>query len=90
MPRSIVVLSIMTNIKDYYTEAFPTDELGADLDYTATFDGLLITLFTRKDVYNYIGVGDSIIRERLFERLAEINGITYDDVYYQWLLDPRN
>jgi hypothetical protein len=80
----------MENIKEYYTKTFPTDELGADLDYTATFEGLLIVLFTRKDVYDYVGVSDSVIRERLFERLAEIYSIPYNDVYYQWLLDPIN
>jgi hypothetical protein len=80
----------METIKEYYTKTFPTDELGADLDHTATFEGLLIVLFTRKDVYDYFGVSDSVIRERLFERLAEIYNISYDDVYYQWLLDSIN
>jgi len=78
----------METIKEYYTRNFPSDELGEELNDTATFDTLLIILFTRKDVYKYIGVGDSIIRERIFERLAEIKGISYNDVYYQWMLDP--
>jgi hypothetical protein len=80
----------METIKAYYTKFFPIDELGADLDYTATFEGLLIVLFTRKDVYDYVGVYDSVIRGRLFERLAEIYSMSYDDVYYQWLLAPIN
>ena len=78
----------METIKEYYTRNFPSDELGEELNDTATFDMLFIILFTRKDVYEYIGVGDSIIRERIFERLSEIKGISKNDVYHQWLLDP--
>jgi hypothetical protein len=74
----------MENIKEYYTTTFPTDELGADLNETATFQGLFVVLFIKDDVYEYIGVADSLVRERLFERLAEMWGLPYDDVYNQW------
>jgi hypothetical protein len=33
-------------------------------------------------VYEYIGVGDSLIRERLFEKLAEITGHEYEDLLF--------
>jgi len=46
---------------------------------------LLNELFTSNDVYGYIGVGDSIIRERLFEKLSEILNTPYDYVYKLWL-----
>jgi len=80
----------METIKEYYTSTFPTDELGAELSDGATFDTLFTILFIREDIYDYIGVFDTVIRERLFQRLAIIKSITYDDVYYQWLLDPIN
>lgn len=74
------------NIKDFYLNAYPTDELGVELIETATFVGLLDVLHNNtKDVYDYIGVGDSIIRERVFERLAEILEMPYDYVYNLWL-----
>lgn len=74
------------NIKDFYLNAYPTDELGVELIETATFVGLLDVLHNNtKDVYDYIGVGDSIIRERVFERLAEILEMPYDYVYKLWL-----
>ena len=72
-------------IKGFYLCEYPTDELGVDINPDATFTGLLNELFTEGDVYEYIGVCDSIIRERLFERLAEELGTPYDYVYNLWL-----
>ena len=74
------------NIKEFYLNTYPTDELGVELIETATFVGLLDVLHNNtKDVYDYIGVGDSIVRERVFERLAEILEMPYDYVYNLWL-----
>jgi hypothetical protein len=75
----------MSTIKEYYVENFPTDELGLELNETPTFPGLLNKLIVGEDVYRYIGVGDSIIRERLFEKLAETLNVKYDYVYNLWL-----
>lgn len=72
-------------IKEFYLENYPTDELGVELKETPTFSGLLNQLVIGGDVYEYIGVGDSIIRERLFERLAEELETSYDYVYNLWL-----
>lgn len=76
----------MQTIKEFYTSIYPTDELGNEIDANATFNGLFKTLDTYKDVYNYIGVADSIIRERIFEKLAEIMAVDYDEIYQQWLM----
>jgi len=73
------------NIKQFYLENYPTDELGIELKDDTNFTGLLNELFTNNDVYGYIGVGDSIIRERLFEKLSEILKCSYDYVYNLWL-----
>ena len=73
------------NIKEFYLETYPTDDLGLELNETPTFPGLLNQLIVGGDVYNYIGVGDSIIRERLFEKLAESMEVSYDYVYNLWL-----
>ena len=72
-------------IREFYLENYPTDELGVEVNENGTFTGLLNVLFTEGDVYEYIGVGDSVIRERLFERLAEELGTPYDYVYNLWL-----
>ena len=72
-------------IKQFYLNNYPTDELGVELNENANFTGLLNELFTDNDVYGYIGVGDSIIRERLFEKLSEILNCSYHYVYDLWL-----
>ena len=75
----------MNTIKEYYVEKFPTDNLGLELNETPTFPGLLNQLCVNGDVYRYIGVTDSVIRERLFEKLAETLNVKYDYVYNLWL-----
>ncbi len=72
-------------IREFYLETYPTDDLGLELNPTPTFAGLLNQLIVGGDVYRYIGVGDSLIRERLFERLAEELNVKYDYVYNLWL-----
>ena len=75
----------MMNIKEYYVKEYPTDELGVELKDNATFIGLLDTLHTEGDVYEYIGVEDSMVRERLFWELTSILDRPYDYVYALWL-----
>jgi hypothetical protein len=75
------------NIKEFYLNTYPTDELGEKLNENTTFVGLLTTLYDGGDVYDYFGVGDSIIRERLFEELANQINKPYDYVYDLWMKD---
>jgi len=70
------------NIKNYYLNAYPTDELGEEINASATFDGLLKNI---TNPYSYIGVGDSIVRERLFDELSTIKGVPYSEIYNAWL-----
>lgn len=72
-------------IREFYLANYPTDELGLGINPNATFTGLLNQLFIGNDVYEYLYVYDSIIRERLFERLAEDIGVGYEYVYKLWL-----
>ena len=72
-------------IREFYVKNYPSDELGVELNETPTFAGLLNQLIVGGDVYRYIGVGDSIVRERLFERLAEELNVKYDYVYDLWI-----
>lgn len=75
----------MKNIKDYYTNKYPTDELGVEINEKATFNGLYKVLDNEGDVYHYIGVQDSLVRERLFEKLSELMGVEYNVIYKKWL-----
>lgn len=74
------------NIKKWYRKTFKDDECGEYISEDATFDGLFRVLDHYKDVYEYLGEDiDSIIRERVFIKLAEIMGVDYDYIYNQWL-----
>ena len=73
-----------TNMKTWYHSNYPTDEIWIDMDDAATFEDLFDALDHYQDVYETIGVGDSVVRERLFEALAALMGVEYDYVYDQW------
>jgi hypothetical protein len=75
----------MMTIKEFYLENYSSDELGNEIDENATFVGLLWTLQSKGDVYEFIGVVDSIIRERLFEELAKQLRVSYNTIYNLWL-----
>lgn len=66
--------------------AYPTDELGGEINESATFNGLFEIMDMRQDVYAYMGVHDSIVRERVFEKLSNIMGVDYDYIYDQWMI----
>jgi hypothetical protein len=72
-------------IKDWYTKNHPTDDMGEKLNDKVTFADLMNALNNKKEIYKIMGVGDSVIRERLFERLSQIYGVSYDDIYKKWL-----
>lgn len=74
-----------SKIKDAYTEKFPTDDFGFEIDENATFLDLFDALDHYRNVYEVIGVEDSVIRERCFSMLATIMDCDYDYIYDQWL-----
>jgi hypothetical protein len=76
---------LQRSIKEYYVNAFPTDEEGFKIEPEANFAGLNMVLNEGDDVYEYLGVSDSLVRERVFEKLSEILGVDYDVVYNMWL-----
>ena len=73
------------DIKQFYLKKYPTDELGVEINENANFTGLLNELFTSNDVYEYISVYDSLVRERLFTELSTILNCSYEYVYNLWL-----
>jgi hypothetical protein len=81
---------IMMTIKEFYLEEYPTDDLGLEIDPVGTFNGLSKVLDNYENVYEYIGVADSLIRERCFEKLSEIMNVRYNEVYNLWLKSAVN
>ena len=70
----------------WYAEAFPHDEWGcAMLNKGITFQDVFNCLQVGADFYAFIGAGDSVVRERIFDALATLMGVGYEYIYYQWL-----
>ena len=72
-------------IKEFYLENYPSDELGVEINENATFVGLLHILHTKRDVYDFLAVHDSVVRERVFQELANQLRLSYTTIYNLWL-----
>jgi len=70
------------NIRLWYMSNFPKDELGKDINPSATFSEAKNNL---SSIYEYLMVDDSVIRERVFSELSERMGLSYEEIYDQWL-----
>ena len=72
-------------IKEFYLEKYPTDVLGTELKSDINFFGLYNLLVNGDDVYQFLGVSDSLVRERVFMELANLLEQKYEYVYNLWL-----
>jgi hypothetical protein len=72
-------------IKEFYLENYPTDELGKEINENASFVGLLWMLHSKRDVYDFLAVHDSVVRERVFEELSKQLRLSYTTIYEMWL-----
>ena len=73
------------NLKEWYHNQYPTDDMwkGSD-DKKSLLD--VFTLMTEgHDFYNIIGVCDSLIREHVFEKMADVMCVDYSLIYNLWL-----
>ena len=61
------------------------DSMAQDIDHDLTFGMLLEGMENGEDVYEMMGVGDSVLREKVFIALTEITGYDYDYFYNMWL-----
>ena len=74
----------MLTLRKFYQENYPTDDMGSKINLT-TFVCLMDCLHRGGKVYIIIGVEDSLIRERLFQHLADMLGTNYNYVYNLWM-----
>lgn len=80
---------IHQKVRDWYALEFPSDELGADIS-DITFKGVVECLNHGSDVYEVLGVADSIVRERVFDRTAELLQVDYDVIFKKWIHDNKD
>ena len=71
------------NVKNWYVDKYPTDTLGQDINEEITFNDVVDGIENGKDIYDILGVNDSIVRERIFDFISRYGKI---DVYNKWLL----
>lgn len=78
-------LELNVNVYDWYEMEYPTDDLAEYINPVITFFDVLYTLVTKGDIYATLGVGDSVVRERVFAELAKLIDKKYNYVYNMWL-----
>ena len=71
----------MLEIKEWYGETYKSDELKDYINEGVTFQQLKEVMSQGGDVYDLIGVGDSLIRERLFYGLADRENVEIGEIY---------
>lgn len=71
------------NVKNWYVDKYPTDTLGQDINEEITFNDVVDGIENGKDIYDILGVNDSVVRERIFDFISRYGKI---DVYNKWLL----
>lgn len=69
-----------TIVREWYHKSYKTDPEWETLDAFTFYD-----VFTLLDNYYNPEFGDSIIRERIFQKLAEIMEVDYHYIYEQWI-----
>lgn len=72
-------------VRGWYRSKYPDDELGWDIAPGLTFDDVRAAVPRGEGLYDTLGVGDSAVRERVFEELSTRTGLAYDRIYESWL-----
>lgn len=73
-------------VKEWYIKEYSTDDLGREINEEITFYDIFYALDRYNDIYEVLGVEDSLLRERVFRKLADIMKVEYNYIYEQWLL----
>ena len=74
-----------SKIRRWYMESYKDDELGEDINPDVTFGQIWNAVKMGEDVYEKLGFADSVVRERVFQALAEIKHTDYESIYTLWL-----
>ena len=82
-----------SSVKKWYSATHPEDAISVeDMDPEITFEKAASYVASNGDIdrfYDEMGVHDSFVRELIFRKLAEIYGVSYDDVYETWMGDKH-
>lgn len=70
-------------IRDWYMTTYPEDPEGAKISPQASFEDM--DHYEVRHIYDYLGDIDTIIRERVFEKLAQLLNVDYQYIYEIWI-----
>lgn len=81
------------SVRKWYEHDFADDAVSVeDMDPSITFEvaaSYVVPDANGEDrFYNKMGSVDSFVRENIFTKIAEIYGVSYDDVYETWMGTP--
>lgn len=81
------------SVRKWYEHDFADDAISVeDMDPSITFEvaaSYVVPDASGEDrFYNKMGSVDSFVRESIFTKIAEIYGVSYDDVYETWMGTP--
>lgn len=87
-------ITLNDSVKEVYEHTFTDDELGSEINKTLTFKKLFDSMNSNCDFYATIGVGDSIVRCRIFWLLSGIfnasgTNMRYSDLYDLWCYNKQ-
>lgn len=85
--------NLNVNVWQTYKQDYPTDVWAIEnINKDITFLDIVLTLvqptntqYEKRDLYEVIGVSDSLIREHIFCKLADLTGIDYATFYNLWI-----
>ena len=70
------------NIKSWYANKYPNDDMGQEIKDSVTFTDVKKALKDHENVYDILGVNDSVIRERVFNFM---NQFEPQDIHNVWV-----
>lgn len=76
-----------TLVKVWFKSNYPNDNIFESMSSETTFEDLFRALDRRKNVYNSIfnhGTMDSIVRDVIFDELANVMGVDVDYIFEQY------
>lgn len=73
------------NLKEWYKSMYKYDEMGDELNAEVSLLDVLDGMIAGRDFYDIVEAIDSLVRERIFQKLSEVMGVSYIIIYSLWL-----
>ena len=79
------MVEMFKGIQQWYVKAYPSDDLGYNISGQAVFVDLHNGIMHGYDIYGYLGISDSLVRERIFLELSNVYDTSYAAIYETWI-----